>query len=269
MDLSNLVFAQELARLKELLGMYQQRLDELSEYRGARLTTAGSYKGVPNIYIKMPGEKEYRYARRADAGLVENIRKCRVYEQAVKDISENIRGIEKNQKVLISCDPASILERVAPVYRGGMEDFFSNLTGNARSWIQASEERYRSQDPFKPEGLLHNCGGGLMVRSKSEAIIVAALRRKGIPFFYELELDIGGFTYHPDFTLYSEKLGRVIIWEHHGKRNDVIYMADARKKVSHYMRYGWLPGENLILTYDDVNGGIDIGRIYAKIEEYF
>ena len=92
---------------------------------------------------------------------------------------------------------------------------------------------------------------GEQVRSKSEKIIADRLAELGIPYRYEAPLFLGtmGIVY-PDFTLLKVCTREEIYWEHLGMMDDPSYVHKALNKINTYIRNGFIPGKNLLLTFE-------------------
>lgn len=117
--------------------------------------------------------------------------------------------------------------------------------------------------------LIHKTMRGEMVRSKSEVIIADSLFRSGIRYEYETELDLGedGIR-RPDFTVDDEESGRLFYWEHCGMMSDENYRKRWQAKKELYANHGIIEGENLIVSYDGINGSIDSSEIQRLIDQY-
>ena len=114
---------------------------------------------------------------------------------------------------------------------------------------------------FYEERLIHKTARGELVRSKSEVIIANALYHHGIEYEYEAELVVGGRTKYPDFTIMDYDTGDTWDWEHCGMMSDPLYKARWEEKKRFYSENGIIENVNLIVTYDDENGGLDSSRI--------
>lgn len=117
--------------------------------------------------------------------------------------------------------------------------------------------------------LIHKTARGELVRSKSEVIIADALYDKGIDYNYEKELSLGEDGIRiPDFTIDDAESGTLIYWEHCGMMNDEGYRLRWTAKRAVYEKHGIVEGKNLIVTYDNADGGIDSQAIRKLIERY-
>ena len=69
----------------------------------------------------------------------------------------------------------------------------------------------------------------------------------------------------PDFTIKRPRDGKIIYWEHLGMTADAAYLESNIKKMRQYAEVGITPWDNLIITYDQSDGGIDVKIIDALI----
>lgn len=117
--------------------------------------------------------------------------------------------------------------------------------------------------------LIHKTLKGELVRSKSEVIIANMLFEAGIPYEYEKELSLGADGIKiPDFTIDDAESGTLFYWEHCGMMSDSHYRQRWQDKKEIYAKHGIVEGENLIVSYDDVNGSIDSVAIKSLIEQF-
>lgn len=105
---------------------------------------------------------------------------------------------------------------------------------------------------------------GLRVRSKSEVLIAEKLYQHDIPFRHEQILTIDELQFAPDFTIRLSD-GELMYWEHCGLTNKVKYMKHHKWKMGVYEEARIVPWKNLIVTYDDELGGIDMSIIESEI----
>lgn len=122
---------------------------------------------------------------------------------------------------------------------------------------------------FYEQALIHRTLKGDLVRSKSEVIIANMLYEADIEYEYEKELDLGEDGIRiPDFTIEDAESGICFYWEHCGMLGDVGYSRHWKKKKEIYRKHGIVEGENLIISGDSINGGVDSSEIKALIEKY-
>lgn len=110
---------------------------------------------------------------------------------------------------------------------------------------------------------------GIKVRSKSEALIVAALHARRIPFHYEEALILGKKTVYPDFTIRHPYTGKTYYWEHLGMLDREDYRKKNLNKLNDYISNRIVPSENLILTYETEEVPLDMELVENYINYYF
>jgi hypothetical protein len=128
---------------------------------------------------------------------------------------------------------------------------------------------YQEKSTYYPEGLKHRTAKGHYVRSKSEVIIADRLYSNGIDYTYEQPLWLGNVNKLPDFTVFDRQRGIHVYWEHCGMVQNQSYMSSWDEKIKLYRTFDILEGDNLILSFDNSNGGLDSCRIQQIIQTYF
>ena len=125
-------------------------------------------------------------------------------------------------------------------------------------------------DKFYEERLIHHTIRGEMVRSKSEVIIANCLHYNDLEYEYESVLKLEpGKPLRPDFRVIDGDTGDVWFWEHCGMMTDAKYVKRWEEKKKFYEKNGIKEGKNLIVTYDDENGGLDSAYIDKLIKDTF
>lgn len=122
---------------------------------------------------------------------------------------------------------------------------------------------------YYEKALIHRSLKGEMVRSKSEVIIANMLYEAGIEYEYEKELDLGEDGIRiPDFTIDDAESGICFYWEHCGMLGDAGYNKHWQEKKAIYEKHDIIEGDNLIVSEDSLDGGIDSAAIKALIDKY-
>lgn len=154
------------------------------------------------------------------------------------------------------------LERLLERYgKAGLDILRITCTEAQYRWAKA---KYRS-NPMHPENKIYETYSGIKVRSKSEQSIGNALELRGIPYRYEMELDItvdwmedvkgaasGKYKkYYPDFIILTAT-GNYIIWEHLGRVDLEAYRTHNMEKIAAYRqdRHLHCEEDHLILTFE-------------------
>ena len=135
------------------------------------------------------------------------------------------------------------------------------LDNHNSQWLemQAEANTYRIDEKRH----LYN---GIYYRSKSEAMIAALLTSYGIEFKYEVKLNLNGFNVYPDFYIKRPKDGKIFVWEHFGLIADETYLNKTFSKLNNYHRGGYDLWDNLIISFDQEDGSLNIDTIDKIIQ---
>lgn len=115
---------------------------------------------------------------------------------------------------------------------------------------------------------------GEHVRSKSELIIADRLKSADIPYCYESDLmfaeeKLGQFvTWHPDFKVMNRRTQKQYYWEHFGLMDQPDYCSECIYKLETYAEHGFFQGQNLIVTMESSQHGLNTQYIDQIIEHY-
>ena len=142
---------------------------------------------------------------------------------------------------------------------------FYSLSEELTQW---SSEQYDTLEDY-PENLNVQTITGNYVRSKSESMIYSMLVQKGIPFRYECKIELGGKELYPDFTIRHPATGNMFLWEHFGLSDDSEYQSTIFTKLSKYLRNDFIPGYNLIITFETKQHPLSQNLILDIINHYF
>lgn len=201
------------------------------------------------------------------------------YLRIEKELLESDIALIRNiNRRYVEPTPENILNRVKKAYDKLPEKYFfmplSRFSSSGerenkellsrQQLIEWSRAEYEQSD-YKPEKKIHITSEGVRVRSKSELIIAELLYIQNVPFRYEEMLTIANRKFAPDFTILRED-GALVYWEHCGMPNNPAYMASHKDKLSKYEAAGIVPWKNLIITYDEPDGTLNIGIIESEIQ---
>ncbi len=123
--------------------------------------------------------------------------------------------------------------------------------------------------PLHPEGLNIRGPQGKMFRSKSEAIIAMSLFEHNISYKYEFPHIFDDIKVYSDFTISHPITGQEIIWEHFGLADNLNYQGPMLNKIRTYISNGYVPGSNLIITFETKTCPLDISYLENLISYHF
>ena len=193
---------------------------------------------------------------------------------AQKDYDEKIlkcatRELKLINKLLKSCEPNEI------------DTAYVNSPEGRRALIEPvrpSDEEFRAKWN-EQESCCGNFGEndpefytlrGERVRSKSEVLIANILFKHGVDYLFECQMYLPGYgNALPDFFVLDLKNRRTIIWEHFGKMDEPSYVERNLRKLSGYLKVGYVIGETLILTFETEKQPISTAVIEDLVKHYF
>ena len=225
-------------------------------------------------------KKNGKYCRRGITGDTEKVKVlCRKkYILRVLDlIAANRRCLETAERELRTMEFNEILQGLPAVYQTVPEEYFqfavtgdilrkrmeqeTQLEREIREWAEAPYE----QSSYKPWLKTNTTSRGEKMRSKGEVNIAEKLYQYDVPFRYEEVLRIGSHEFAPDFKPRRRRDGKIFYLEHCGMPFDEKYMARHKWKMEQYESVGIVPWDNLIVTYNDIYGNLDMRIIESEI----
>lgn len=122
-----------------------------------------------------------------------------------------------------------------------------------------------AQDDFMGEDKIH-LYKGIYYRSKSELLIAVVLDSYKIKYKYEVRTDANGQKPRSDFYVKRPKDKKIFIWEHFGLTTEERYLKKVYSKLENYHYQGIDLWDNLLISFDQEDGGIDVDTIDKMIK---
>ena len=252
------------ARITELEGCLN-----IQDPRSLRCKTIGNRD---YFYVRRPGSKEkyvpmaksYRYKRLAQKKYAYKLLPALKRDRAVLGdlLSEYSWSSEAELADLL---PAVLVDLCGAG--------FGSTSTIIKKWLAQTW----TESPYAGEPPDHQTLSGHMVRSKSEELIANALLKHGQAFHYEKPLLLksageAGIArrVYPDFSILRKRDLVEVYWEHFGRMDDPEYAEKAVRKIQAYIRAGFIPGKNLIITCETSRcplTTLDVERIIAEYLE--
>ncbi len=231
--------------------------------RGSLMVSEEKTRGVRYFCVSTKNGKRVRKSITSDIELVEALARKAYLKEKKAIIENNIRTLRKAGEEVSDLNSGKVMEGLSPSIRKLPQDLFRKTMDSQDPRAVWAGETY-PQSNYKPEAKVHRTSRGLAVRSKSELLIAERLYEYGVPFRYEPAMHIDRYEISPDFTVMTPG-GKIFYWEHCGMpgRND--YMKKHKWKMDLYETRGIVPWKNLIVTYDDEDGHIDLAEIDSII----
>lgn len=250
-----------LQRLREARDRYAFELEGMPEGRLVR----SQGKDADRYYVAR--KEDGVYVRRGisrDKRLVETLARKEYLVKAVRIIEDDIRVMERAAQRYRPFDPQAVVGSLSATFRGlPREAFYDPLADVVALSLDAADERriasHRqwgeqpfASDGYREEGRTVLTSRGERMRSKAEVMIAEKLYEYGIPFRYEQALEVGGTTFHPDFT-FEGAGGQEFYLEFCGMMDNPSYVAAHQRKKAEYEQAGIVPWENIVYLYASGN----------------
>ena len=257
------------------LGLEIKKLEsEMKDMPEGYLTRVRRDKEI-YYYHRLPPRGFRKKAKRVgitkNEEMIHQLARKRYVQESLKTARANLEILEKARAGYIPIDPASLRAGLGGPYSNLPLWMFAPLTATANaSGSEDSAGEFDDYDQwhndYRPQELTQTSHDGVPMRTKSEVNIAGRLGHFGVESIYEKPIRINGVVYRPDFTIRRPRDGKTIFWEHAGLMEDPKYRQRHEKKMIVYEDYGIVPWSNLIVTYDDASGGIDMKLVDGLIQ---
>lgn len=247
---------------EKLIIQYEKELKKLPKG-----SLSKKQRGNKHYYYYQYKTQEGKFAQRLikpnEVKLTQQIKRKKYLKKVITIMYKNIKLLNNFCIVYQDYWPDSISPLLPNTYKDiPLSCYLDTNSKNAKKWLR---QDYEHNNNFI-ENKIHQTISGEFVRSKSEAIIAGVLASENIPFKYEAALQLGAVKVSPDFTILRERDSKEVYWEHFGLIDDPTYLEKAIKKILLYREHGINLGDRLIITFDAVDGGIDVKEIQDLIK---
>ena len=251
-------------RIDDLKSELAKITKELSKAPNGSLNAVKTSNGFKYFQIeKNHGTVKRTYIKKEKIALATALAKKRYNKVRKKEIENEIASIKLKLDRTPKISSADLLYNI-PGYSNLLQALLNPNYIKQQKWLS---QPYIHNDKHQ-ETLRFKTSAGITVRSKSETLIVRGLSDYSIPFKYECGLEINGTIYFPDFTIYKASEDIELIWEHFGMMDNTEYRFNAMNKLNSYINKGYVPGHNLICTFETINSPLTEDIIKRTIEAY-
>ena len=277
MSIYSLDFDLMLHRLEELKKSYDIELSQLDNIAPGHLT--GTHRNGRQNYLQTQIIDD-KYCRHGIANEPDTLRHlCRkaYLKEALQIISGNIICLSNAKAQFSSLDYGEIIQSLPKVYQTLPSKYFfphickdpladiaeknAEISAKVKAWCV---EPFK-QSTYMPDKKIHTTSRGEKMRSKNEVLHAEIMYRLNIPFRYEPVLRIGQYTFEFDFAAIRASDEKVFYVEDCGMPHNREYMLRHKRKMEIYESAGIVPWDNLIVTYGDAKGNIDVRVIENEL----
>lgn len=261
----DLLIPQAKKRLEELEQIIPHLQNSLKNPVNGNLRISKRGKNFNHYLILAPKDTHGKYILKKNISIAKKIAQ-RDYDEKI--LQELLKEIATLKKFLKHYNPNEII-KIWNKQSLGRRQLISPVQLPAPDFAARWQSLPNTGNPYAPENKIYQTAAGLYVRSKSEVLIANGLSACNVPFHYEKPLQFkSGKTIFPDFTCLNTSTRSEILWEHFGIMDEPTYAESAVSKIQELMKEGFLPGKNLIATFETRSCPLTPQIISKMIEEF-
>ena len=217
--------------MKELEKKAEEFLSKAPEGKLRCAINKGSYQ----YYIG----KEYQGKKQRK--LVQKIAQKEYNRRLLVCIKKQKSALENLLEILEECGLEEVYAKLHPARRQLVEPYIKPIE---EVITEFENIQYKGKSFEEDDTTAYYTEKGERVRSKSEKIIADTLHRKGIPYHYELPMELKyrnrTIVVYPDFTVLNKRTGKRYILEHLGMMDKASYYEKNMWKIDVYEKNGIL-----------------------------
>lgn len=204
--------------------------------------------------IRVDNKQVRKAIGKIDAPKVKLYKERRFYSDMLDTLLFDKDLLENTVKNIKDFTPAAIHKQLPSSYKNLPDCCYKDVNfEELKAW---AVEKYK-RNPYPLPADPNIARDGTAMRSKGECMWYDNSLYEELPFRTEPELVLKGksgrtYKFHPDFVFKCHD-GTYIIVEHLGKLDDDQYAQDFLQKLRDYLDCGYVLGDNLIVTSDNIN----------------
>ena len=253
------------AREKYLLQLKRDKEKSLKKVPEGSLRINPKKDKIQYYHRTNPKDSSGTYIRQENFNLAQKLAQKDYDEKILQASEKELKAIQKYKK---TC-PDIIAEEVYESLHEERQKLVHPIRITDEEFIKNWESVAYERKGFPSNYAEYYTNKGERVRSKSEILIADALEKAGVPYRYEYPLYVKGIGQtHPDFLTLNVRTRKEIFWNHLGMLDDSKYAEDNVWKINQYLKAGYYPGENMILTYETKENPLNQKIVKQMIEHY-
>lgn len=246
------------------------RLSMIKEYLAQSLNNAPEgklYCSIVRGTFQYYNMKEYLGVDKR--GFAKELAQKDYSQKLIKEIEEKLSMLEKIKREYEKEPFESVYRKLHVGKKKLVEPIIRPIENIVEEFYKV---KYEGKEFDENDDTSYYTSKGERVRSKSEKIIADELNRYGVPYRFEmpLELVVKGkkVTFYPDFTALNRRTGKRYILEHFGMLDKNTYFENTLNKLDIYESNNILIGVNLIILHESLSYPLNIKTLKKYIEEY-
>ncbi len=255
------VIQQEYQRISSLIVTTEKQLKDAPEGK----LICHRQKDFCKLFLCSPDDNKLTYLGKKKRDLAVSLAEKAYRLRLLKDLRQEqyALGLYLNHHCEEPLTESLLTAR--PWYRDLLGKMFRPMNTRQADWME--EEYLHNTD--HSESLTIRAADGRFVRSKSEALIISCLQMKKIAYRYEEAVSTNRGIIHPDFTIRHPLTDELYYWEHFGMMDKQSYADSAFRKMQLYCEEGYIPGIQLIMTFETGGKPLSPSDVNQILELYF
>lgn len=234
-------------KIEELEKILAQVNRELAAAPGGYIRVAYKHKCPQYYLLKDRSDRNGIYLNKNQTPVIQAILQRDYNKKLKRKLEHQLYILKKCLKEYSDEELGQVFETTPKARRGNISPKALTSAQFLENW-KSLQYTPKEIDPQLPVLLTSS---GIQVRSKSEICIAEIMIKLHIPHRYEASRQIGSKQFYPDFTCLNLRTRQEFIWEHFGLMDNQEYEENAVSKIKYYQRNGYIPGQNLIITFED------------------
>ncbi|MBR3183102.1 MAG: hypothetical protein IKF61_01965 [Firmicutes bacterium] len=265
MDLRTKLNATLIERKDYLNRIQQEKEEALKSAPAGNLRISNNKGKIRHYQVVTKGSHSGKYIREKDYPTAIKLAQKAYDLKVLKNIKKEILQIDNYCKLMETDCVEGIYDNLSEERKRMVEPICLPDEDFIKNWLERDYEKMGFADG-EPA---YDTVVGTRVRSKSEALISNSLERWEVPQLYEVPLILKGYgKVRPDFMVLNVRTRQEYIWEHLGMLDDPVYLEKAMKKIEAYIANGYIPGINLIITFESSKHPLNLNTVDKLIETF-
>lgn len=248
-------------QLSKIIERIKEEIDQAPE-GGLRIIDNNGHK---QFYRRTEGGKKNEYIRKKNVALAKELAQKDYNRRLLTLLEADQHKMEETWNGISHDTFGRVYDELPEIRKSLVTPYFLSDQEYIKRW---QNQEYEGKEIGDDVPVIYT-EKGERVRSKSEKLIADKLYIMGIPYRYEYPVQLAGVgTFYPDFTLLDVRTRKEVILEHFGMMDMEEYSIRAVQKINTYINHGYVPGEQLLFTFETRSCPLDTRVLQHLLERF-
>lgn len=252
-------------RMIDLENLIEKKKEQLKNVPEGRLR-ATCIEGIDRYYHCMPGEaRNGVYLHKDRQGLAMALAQKAYDEQVLAAAEKECRALHRYLGNL----PKVIVEDVYEKYSSSRKKVVVPVIETDEAFLERWLHQPRPNVQSRREHPVVVTDQGKELDSKAELVLSMQFQKKGVHFLQQFPIVLKGRgTIYVDFKVLNLRTRKEYVWEHLGMLDSAEYRRHSLPRLNDLILNGYIPGVNLILTWESEESKLDMRAVDKLINAY-